>query len=79
MIDEAFMGNRIYGSWTTQAYKKIIKSLHQSGLVGITKNNVKNRQKSLKNRWREIHDLLRGLSGFAWNPSSKILDAEDEV
>jgi len=79
MIDEAFKGNHIYGSWTTHAYTNIIKSLHQSGLVGITKSNVRNRHKSLKNRWREIHDLLSGLSGFAWNPSSKIFDTEDEV
>ncbi|XP_068504275.1 uncharacterized protein [Phaseolus vulgaris] len=79
MIDEASMGNRIDGSWTTQGYTNIVKSLHQSGLVGITKNNVKNRQKSLKDRWREIHDLFSGLSGFAWNPTSKNFEAEDEV
>ena len=38
MIDETSMGNRIDGSWTTQGYTNIVKSLHQSGLVGITKN-----------------------------------------
>ncbi|KAK8472235.1 hypothetical protein PHAVU_002G149100 [Phaseolus vulgaris] len=79
MIDEASMGNRIDGSWTTQGYTNIVKSLHQTGLVGITKNNVKNRQKSLKDKWREIHDLFSGLSGFAWNPSTKIFEAEDEA
>ncbi|KAK8470073.1 hypothetical protein PHAVU_004G053900 [Phaseolus vulgaris] len=79
MIDEASMGNRIDGSWTTQGYTNIVKSLHQTGLVGITKNNVKNRQKSLKDKWREIHDLFSGLSGFAWNLSTKIFEAEDEV
>jgi len=56
MINEAFMGNHIDGSWTMQGYTNIVKSLHQSGLVGIAKHNVKNRQKSLKDRWREIHD-----------------------
>jgi len=79
MIDEASIGNRINGSWTTQGYTNIIKSLHHSGLVGITKNNVKNRQKILKDKWCEIHDLFNGLSGFAWNPSTKIFEAEDEV
>ena len=79
MIDEASMGNRIDGSWTMHGYTNIVKSLHHSGLVGITKNNVKNRQKSLKDKWCEIHDLFSGLSGFAWNPTTKIFEAEDEV
>ena len=56
MINEAFMGNLINSSWTTQGYTNIIKSIHQNGLVGITKNRVKNKQKNLKDRWREIHD-----------------------
>ncbi|KAL2339001.1 hypothetical protein Fmac_013447 [Flemingia macrophylla] len=53
MLDEARLGNRVDGSWTTQAYNNMVESLRQSGLIGITKNNVKNRQKSLKDRWRE--------------------------
>ncbi|KAL2320268.1 hypothetical protein Fmac_029237 [Flemingia macrophylla] len=71
MLDEARLGNRVDGSWTTQAYNNMVESLRQSGLIGITKNNVKNRQKSLKDRWREVHDLFSGLSGFAWDESTK--------
>jgi len=40
---------------------------------------VKNRQKSLKDRWSEVHDLFGGLSGFAWNHTTKLFVAEDEV
>jgi len=79
MIDEARLGNRVDGSWTTQAYTNIVEALRQSGLLGLTKNNVKNRQKSLKDTWREVHDLFNGLSGFAWNNSTKIFEAEHEV
>jgi len=43
MIDEARLGNRVDGSWTTQAYNNIVTALRQLGWVGITKNNVKNR------------------------------------
>jgi len=43
IIDEARLGNRVNGSWTTQAYTNIVEALRQSGLVGLTKNNVKNR------------------------------------
>ncbi|ESW13068.1 hypothetical protein PHAVU_008G165300 [Phaseolus vulgaris] len=35
--------------------------------------------KSLKDRWREIHYLFGGLSGFAWNQTTKLFEAEDEV
>ncbi|KAL2327631.1 hypothetical protein Fmac_021058 [Flemingia macrophylla] len=76
MLDEARLGNRIDGSWTTQTYNNMVESLRQSGLIGITKNNVKNRQKSLKDRWREVHDLF---SGFAWDESTKRFSAEPEV
>ncbi|KOM37752.1 hypothetical protein LR48_Vigan03g113400 [Vigna angularis] len=69
MIEESRIGNRVDGSWTTQAYSNIVDHLHSVGYVAVTKNNVKNRQKVLKDKWREIHDLFSGLSGFAWNPS----------
>jgi len=79
MIDEAQLGNMVYGSWTTQAYTNIVEALQESGLVGLTKNNVKNRQKSLKDTSCEVHDLFSGLTGFAWNQSTKIFEAEHEV
>nr|KYP55458.1 hypothetical protein KK1_001670 [Cajanus cajan] len=79
MLDEARLGNRVDGSWTTQAYNNIVEALRQTGLTGITKNNVKNRQKSLKDRWREVHDLFSGLSGFAWDESMKRFTTEPEV
>ncbi|KOM42055.1 hypothetical protein LR48_Vigan04g225300 [Vigna angularis] len=53
MIEESRMGNRVDGSWTTQAYTNIVDNLHSAGYVAVTKNNVKNRQKVLKDKWRE--------------------------
>nr|KYP62003.1 hypothetical protein KK1_016518 [Cajanus cajan] len=79
MLDEARLDNRVDGSWTTQAYNNIVEALRQTRLTGITKNNVKNRQKSLKDRWQEVHDLFSGLSGFAWDESTKQFTAEPEV
>ena len=79
MIDEAHIGNQVDGSWTTQAYNNIVTALRQLGWVGITKNNVKNRQKALKDIWHDVHDLFSILSGFAWNESTKVFDVEDEV
>ncbi|KAG2400089.1 uncharacterized protein HKW66_Vig0100570 [Vigna angularis] len=79
MIEENRLGNRIDGSWTTQAYNNMVQFLHNAGYVYVTKANVKNRQKVLKDRWREAHDLFSGLSGFAWNSVSMRFEAEDEV
>ncbi|BAU02706.1 hypothetical protein VIGAN_11227200 [Vigna angularis var. angularis] len=36
-------------------------------------------KKVLKDRWREVHDLFAGLSGFSWNALSMRFEAEDEV
>jgi len=63
----------------TQACSDIIESLRHSSLVVITKNNVRNRQKSLKDRWHEVQDLFSGLSGFAWNESTKHFEVEAKV
>ena len=71
MVDEARQGSRIDGSWTTQGYNNSVLALHEVGLPTIMKNNVKNRQKCLKDRWREVHDLFSGLSGFGWKSSHK--------
>ncbi|XP_068492202.1 uncharacterized protein [Phaseolus vulgaris] len=79
MIDEVRKGCRIDGSWTTKGYTNIVMALNEVGLSGIKKNHVKNRQKSLKDRWREVHDMFGGLSGFAWNQTTKCFEAEDEI
>jgi len=70
---------RVDGSWTTQAYNNILTNLHEVEFVNLNKNNVKNRQKVLKEKWSEVHDLFCSLSGFAWNNISKVFEAENEV
>jgi len=79
MIDEVRKGCRIDGSWTTKGYTNIVMALNEVGLSSIKKNHVKNRQKSLKDRWREVHDMFGGLSGFIWNQTTKCFEAEDEI
>lgn len=75
-MDKARLGNKDDGSWT---YNNIVDAFWQSGLVGIWKHNVKNRQKSLKDRRRKVHDLFSGLSIFAQNEAMKLLEAEEET
>lgn len=44
----------------------------------LQKNHVKNRQKTMKDRWCEVHDLFNGLSGFAWSSMTKRFGAEGD-
>jgi len=79
MVEDARRGSRIGDSWITQGYTNIVMTLHETKLSVIKKNHIKNRQKSLKDRGREVHDLFGGLSGFAWNHTTKRFEVGDEV
>ena len=79
MLEEVRLGNRVDGTWTTQAYNNIVEALRNAGVPDVSKNNVKNRLKTLKDKWREVHDLFKGTSGFIYSPLSKRFEAEDRV
>ena len=79
MIEEVCRGCRIDRSCTSQGYTNIVMALHETALSAIKKNHVKNRQKSLKDKWREVHDLFDGLIDYAWNQTTKCFEADDEV
>ncbi|XLS75836.1 hypothetical protein HN51_032701 [Arachis hypogaea] len=67
------------GSWTTEAYANVVKTLSIAIGPHITKNHIKNRMKTLKNHFAEAYDLFHHLSGFAWNPVTRKFEAEEEV
>ncbi|KAK3188985.1 hypothetical protein Dsin_028546 [Dipteronia sinensis] len=74
-------GNRVGGNFTSKAYENIVLELREKLGVDINRDKVKNRMKSLKTNFSECYDLFNkgGLSGFAWNPETKIWSAEHEV
>ena len=46
----------------------------------IDKSKIKNRWKTLKKKFSDYYDIFKnGMSGFAWNPSTHLWDAEPEV
>ncbi|XLT08655.1 hypothetical protein HN51_054448 [Arachis hypogaea] len=67
------------GSWTTEAYANVVKTLSIAIGPHITKNHIKNRTKILKDHFTEAYDLFHHLSGFAWNPVTRKFEAEEEV
>ncbi|XLT76735.1 hypothetical protein HN873_033009, partial [Arachis hypogaea] len=79
LVEEASKGNMHDGSWTTEAYANVVKSLSIAIGPHITKNHIKNRMKTLKDHFVEAYDLFHHLSGFAWNPVTRKFEAEEEV
>ncbi|RYQ94085.1 hypothetical protein Ahy_B08g088975 [Arachis hypogaea] len=79
LAEEASKGNRHDGSWTTEAYANVVKTLSIAIGPHITKNHIKNRMKTLKDHFAEAYDLFHHLSGFAWNLVTKKFEAEEEV
>ncbi|XLU45182.1 hypothetical protein S245_039996, partial [Arachis hypogaea] len=79
LAEEASKGNRHDGSWTTEAYANVVKTLSIAIGPHITKNHIKNRMKTLKDHFAEAYDLFHHLSGFAWNPVTRKFEAEEEV
>ncbi|QHO51240.1 uncharacterized protein DS421_1g29220 [Arachis hypogaea] len=64
LAEEASKGNRHDGSWTTEAYANVVKTLSIAIGPHITKNHIKNRIKTLKDHFAEAYDLFHHLSGF---------------
>ncbi|XP_057754810.1 uncharacterized protein At2g29880-like [Arachis stenosperma] len=79
LAEEALKDNRHDGSWTTEAYDNVVKTLSIAIGPNITKNYIKNRMKTLKDHFAETYDLFHHLSGFAWNPVTRKFEAEKKV
>ena len=79
LLDEQSKGNRINGSWTTSAYINVEKVLQEKLGNNYMKAHVKNKMKTLKTNFNLCYELFRGLSGFSWNPTTQLFEAEEEV
>ncbi|XP_057440313.1 uncharacterized protein At2g29880-like [Lotus japonicus] len=77
--EEVTKGNRPDGAWTTQGYANVLEALRAGVSPTMTKQNIKNRMKTMKDNFTEAYDLFKGLSGFAWSPMTKRFEAEDHV
>ncbi|XP_023732170.3 uncharacterized protein At2g29880-like [Lactuca sativa] len=81
MIKQQETGNRVNGSFTPTAYAQMVEELSTKHQMDITKSHLKNRYKTLKKHFSQWYDLFRGisLSGFSWNSSTQLIEAEEEV
>ncbi|KAK1434505.1 hypothetical protein QVD17_00248 [Tagetes erecta] len=81
MITQQENGHRINGTFTSHAYTNMVEELRTKLQLDFTKNHLKNRLKTLKDRFSHWYNMLRemSLSGFSWNPSTQLIEADDEV
>ncbi|CAI9291547.1 unnamed protein product [Lactuca saligna] len=80
-VKEDDVRNRVNGTFTSQAYANMIAWLSKEFNKSITKDQLKNRMKTLKGNFSKWYDMYRGtlLSGFSWNSLTKHIEAEEEV
>ncbi|KAI3507711.1 hypothetical protein L1887_22702 [Cichorium endivia] len=81
MVTQHEKGNRISGTITSLAYANMVNELNEKLQMNLTKDNLKNRLKSLKSYFSQWHDMFKGdsLSGFAWNSNTQLIEPEDDV
>ncbi|KAJ0815857.1 putative Myb/SANT-like domain-containing protein [Helianthus annuus] len=81
MIAQQENGNRVNGNFTTHAYNNMVAELRTKLQMDFTKNHLKNRLKTLKEHFSQWYDMFHGtsLSGFTWNSSTQLTEAEEEV
>ena len=73
-------GNRVNGTFTPKAYDNIMKELKERLGMQIEKDKIKNRWKTMKSNFAKCFDVIQyGMSGFGWNPVTKMWSAEPEV
>ncbi|GJU85112.1 putative nuclease HARBI1 [Tanacetum coccineum] len=69
------------GTFTSEAYATMAEELSKSLKKDIRKDNLQNRLRTLKLSFAKYYDVFYGasLSGFSWDPVTKLMQAEDEV
>ncbi|XP_076945437.1 uncharacterized protein LOC143616508 [Bidens hawaiensis] len=73
------MDNAFIQAMITQ--KDNVKELRTKFQMNVLKKHLKNRLKTVKEHFSRWYDLFRGtsLSGFSWNSTTRLIEAEDEV
>ncbi|CAL1388532.1 unnamed protein product [Linum trigynum] len=79
LLAEQHKGNGQEGMFTTHAYNNVVIALRGLFSHNFDKEKIKNRQKTVKKHFATVKDLFHNMSGFAWNPVTKLFEAEPEV
>ncbi|XP_074300340.1 L10-interacting MYB domain-containing protein-like [Silene latifolia] len=78
LMNEVVLGNRVDGSFTSNAYNNIANECSEKMNQPLTKAHLKNRLKTIQKNFNDVFDLF-GASGWGWNEVTAMFDNEDEV
>ncbi|KAG6507955.1 hypothetical protein ZIOFF_033310 [Zingiber officinale] len=76
---EQVNGDRIDGTFTSTAYKDIVVICSEKIEIPLTKDNLKNKIKTLKSHFNSCYDLFKNASGVQWHAESRRFEAEEAV
>ena len=80
MLQQKRERNKLDRAFSTFAYANMVKELNEKlPTIVFTKQNLKNRLKTLKKDFNICYDIFKGNSRFAWSPIPKLWSAEPEV
>lgn len=80
LMEQYNCGNKVNGQFTCTAYDNIVKEMSALLDCEMDKDRIKNRWKTLKKHYSDVYDIFKnGLSGFGWNNTTHMWEAEDQV
>lgn len=80
LMQEFENGNKVNGTFTSIAYNNVTDELVRLFGDQIDKVKIQNRWKTLKRNYSEYHEIFKGgMSGFSWNSTTQLWDAEEPV
>lgn len=79
LMEQKLKGQKIGGNFTKTAYKATSTAVSTQFSIVCDPAHVKNRVKTLKKHLAVMKDMIESKSGFGYNESDKMIEAEPQV
>lgn len=79
LLHQQAIGNRSEGRFLTAAFDNVINGVGERFGVAIDRSNIKNRLKSVKDKFHECENLFDKESGIKWSAVTRKFQAEPHV
>ncbi|KAG6503365.1 hypothetical protein ZIOFF_035677 [Zingiber officinale] len=79
ILEQQVNGNRIGDTFTSTAYKDMVVICNEKIEIPLTKDNLKNRIKTLKSHFNSCYDLFKNASGVQWHAKSRRFEANPSI
>ncbi|XP_012841172.1 PREDICTED: uncharacterized protein LOC105961486 [Erythranthe guttata] len=79
LVEQKVKGQKIGGNFTKAAYRATSMAVSKAFSIICDPAHVKNRVRTLKKHLAVMKDLIESKSGFGYNESNKMIEAEPQV